>query len=263
MSYLPRIEFDCLFTSQNAVWKSNDGSSFDVVLDADGFDIPPNAENIQCGVISSELWWNTPNVTTENNEFKFSFNGGTSWASVLIPTGIYSIQQLDKTIDIFVKNLTGLSGLFNLSSDDAQGKTVMTFTRPTDAIDFSITTGFGKLLGFNNVISGTPNLHNISPNIALFSDVSYFLVQCQEICDQGISINGQYDSILARILITAHPGSQILYIPQNYTLCDASPLKNSYKKRIRFTLLTNDKKNANTQGEYWSIQLRISYLIQK
>ena len=263
MSYLPRIEFDALFTSQNAIWKSSDGSQFDVVLDADGFDIPPNAENIQCGVINAELWWNTPNITTDNNEFKFSFNNGVSWVSVLLPTGIYSIQQLDKTIDIYVKNYTGLSGLFNLSSDDAQGKTVFTFSRATDAVDFSITTGFGRLLGFNNVISGTPHLHNISPNVALFSDVSFFLVQCQEICDQGISVNGQYDSILARILITAHPGSQILYIPQNYTLCDATPLKNSFRKRIRFTLLTNDKKNANTQGEYWSVQLRISYLIQK
>ena len=264
MSVVKR-SFDCLFSSnpnQGASNVSADGGSFNVRLDSDGFNIPPTALNPEIQVVSAELWWNTPNITEENN--KFNYNGTT----VTIPVGLYDLPSLNKTVQL------ALGGpLVTFSSDDAQGKVVMTVKDTGKYVNFSIPNSIHKLLGFDASRYPKPTPNNQNPvttttgqsftgeTQAGFSNVAYFLLQ-SSLIGKGILTNGNYNQIIAKILIPKGTGvgSQILYEPQNPTLIDASALKGDTGKRsYRFALLDSNGNQVDTLGEYWSLQVRVSY----
>ena len=263
MSYVKK-QFDALFSSENANYLSSDGSYFEVDLDADGLPIPEHCENIQLQVISATMWWNTPNINKNNQHFHFFSTSTNQLYDIVLPEGIYSIGQIATTIDREVFIACGIQGLFTITADDATSRITIEFKNATDYIDFSKNDTFSDLLGFDKVITkgGANHFIAISQNPAQFSDISYFLVE-SNLTNSGISINGKAYNIISRILITAHAGSQIVYSPYKPSLIDASPCRYTRKKKLTFTLLTNKLENANTNGEYWSIQVRFSYLIKQ
>ena len=267
MSVVQR-SFDCLFSSnpeQGASNVSADGGSFNVRLDSDGFNIPPNALNPEIQVVSAELWWNTPNITEENNQI--SFNG----IIRTIPVGLYDLPSLNSAVAYALGGTLSNSEL-TFTSDDAQGKVRMTFKEAGKYVDFSIPKSFHKLLGFDASRYPKPTPTNPTPvstagqsftgqNQAGFSNVAYFLLQ-SSLIGKGILTNGNYNQIIAKILIPKGTGvgSQILYEPQNPTLIDASALKGDTGKRsYRFALLDSNGNQVDTLGEYWSLQVRVSY----
>ena len=241
--------------ANGAVNRSADGSTFTVELEGSGLGIPRNATNVNLQVLNSELWWNTPNIVVgQNANFRYT-TGGVTY-TVVIPTGLYSVSQLDTTIN----RETGNADLFLIEPDVGQGKVQITFKNAGDSIDFSYTQSFNELLGFEAKVYNSPGANQtvVGPNTAKFSSTSYFLIQ-SDITNQGLLFNGTYDSIIAKILITSQPGSQVLYQPVNPTLIDAINLIGDRRRRYQFSLLTNTKERADTNGEYWSVQLRISY----
>jgi hypothetical protein len=259
MSYIKK-SFDVNFSSDpanGAVNRSADGSTFTVELEGNGLGIPRNATNVNLQVVNSELWWNTPNIVVgQNANFRYTFNG--TYFTAVIPTGLYSVNTLNDVIDRETSN-AGYTGLFTLEPDVAQGKVQITF-KYISSIDFSYNQTFGELLGFLPQVYTTTTAGEVivGPNTAKFSNTSYFLIQ-SDITNQGLLFNGTYDSIIAKVLITSQPGSQLLYQPVNPTLIDAINLIGDRRRRYQFSLLTNTKERADTNGEYWSVQLRISY----
>ena len=257
MSYIKK-SFDVLFSSDpanGAINRSADGSTFTVNLEGSGLGIPRNATNVNLQVVNSELWWNTPNIVAgQNANFRYT-TGGVTY-TVVIPTGLYSVSQLDTAVN----RETGNQDLFLIEPDVGQGKIQITFKNAGDSIDFSYPQSFNDLIGFEAKSYPSPGANQtiVGPNTAKFSETSYFLIQ-SDITNQGLLFNGTYDSIIAKILITSHPGSQVLYQPVNPTLIDASNLLGDRRRRYQFSLLTNTKERADTLGEYWSVQLRISY----
>ncbi len=257
MSYIKK-SFDVLFSSDpanGAFNRSADGSTFQVELEGDGLGIPKNATNVNLQVVNSELWWNTPNIVVgQNANFRYTTGGVTNTA--VIPTGLYSVSQLDTSIN----RETGNQDLFTLEPDVGQGKVQITFKNAGDSIDFTFSQSFNELLGFLPQVytATTAGEVIVGQNTAQFSGTSYFLIQ-SDITNQGLLFNGTYDSIIAKVLITSQPGSQILYQPVNPTLIDASNLLGDKRRRYNFSLLNNTKERADTNGEYWSVQLRISY----
>ncbi len=266
MSYIKK-SFDVLFSSDpanGATNRSSDGSTFTVELEGNGLAIPRNATNCSIQVVNSELWWNTPNIVVgQNANFDFTsttIGGATVQGPIIIPTGLYSVTQLNTAIDREVFAVTGYNDVFILEPDVGQGKVQITFKNAGDSIDFGYTQSFNDLLGFEAKSYPSPGANQtiVGPNTAKFSNTSYFLIQ-SDITNQGLLFNGTYDSIIAKILITSQPGSQVLYQPVNPTLIDASNLLGDRRRRYQFSLLTNTKERADTLGEYWSVQLRISY----
>lgn len=262
MSYI-KNSFDVIFSSDpsnGAQQITPDGSTFAVELENNGLNIPKNAVNCNIEVINSELWWNIPNIVIgKNANFAYIQASGITKVAV-IPTGLYSVSQLNSSINIAVVAETGDVNAFVLNPNSATGKIEITFKNALDTIDFSYTQSFNELLGFEEQKYSSPGAGGsiVGPNIAQFSQVSYFLIQ-SDITTQGLLFNGTYDNIIAKVLITSQPGSQILYQPTNPTLINADNLIADRRRRYQFSLLTNKKERANTNGEYWSVQLRISY----
>lgn len=256
--------FDILVSSDpemGAVNRSAGGGRFSVSLDnTDGFGIPKDAKNVNLQVIAGELWYNTPNIILgENSKFEFKHNNTTT--NVNLPTGLYSVTQLNSSIDREVQKATGQSGLFSIKADDAQGKIDLTIKNSGDAVDFGASGSFNDLLGFDpTTITATTGLQTFTgQRVARFSDLAYYLLQ-SNMADEGLQINGSYEGIVAKILIDTKPSSQLLYQPPNPSIIDVTDnLRGNKNRNYTFSLLTSKGFEVDTLGEYWSFQIRVSY----
>ena len=266
MGSLVKKSFDLLVSSDpsiGAVNRSAGGGRFSIILDGtEGFGIPNDVQNIELQTISAELWYNTPNITVGKNA-TFAFGYTNQAYSVVIPTGLYSLTQLNMSIDREIIKLLGnnASGLFSLVADEAQGKVDITIKNTGDQIDFTVPNSFNELLGYDSGIykSTIPLQTFTGQKVARFSNLSYYLIQTN-MADNGLQINGASEGIIAKILITAKPSSQLLYQPPNPAIIDVTDtLRGNRNKIFTFTLLDNSKNEVDTLGEYWSCQIRVSY----
>ena len=268
MGSLVKKSFDLLVSSDpsvGAVNRSAGGGRFQIVLDGtEGFGIPQDCQAVELQTISAELWYNTPNITVGKNA-EFAFGHLNQAYSVTLPTGLYSLTQLNLSIDREIIKLlgSGASGLFSFQADEAQGKVDITIKNTGDQIDFTIPNSFNELLGYDvGIYKSTVALQVFTgQRVARFSNLAYYLIQTN-MADEGLQINGSSEGIIAKVLITAKPSSQLLYQPPNPAIIDVtSTLRGNKNKVFTFTLLDNSKNEVDTLGEFWSAQIRVSYTI--
>lgn len=282
MSSFLKKSFDFLVSSNpalGAVNKSADGSSFRINLENNGLGIPSNAVNVQLQVIGGEVWYNTPNIVAgTNNRLNFTY-GPTAGAAlpyfVDIPTGLYSVNEIQPTIEReLIKKYSGDANIIAMvathkiviEAEENQGKVKVQFgVDVAGANTFGLTCDFtqpqtiGSVLGFNQLITATVSgsyfFSNTDPR---FNGFNYYLVQ-SDIADSGIRIGPTFNQILAKVLVTTKPQTQLLYEPANPTLISVDSLAGDNRREYTFRLLTDSLAPVDTQGEYWSMQLRISY----
>ena len=65
-----------------ALNKSADGSTFSIRLDENGLGIPRRAQSVTLEVLSAEMWYNTSNITTKNNQIGVTSGGVTHLLSI-------------------------------------------------------------------------------------------------------------------------------------------------------------------------------------
>ena len=53
-------------------------------------------KSYEIALVNLETYYSFPNITTENNHFSYSPDGGEVWYHVLIPTGSYDIEDIDE-----------------------------------------------------------------------------------------------------------------------------------------------------------------------
>lgn len=281
MSFLKK-SFDFLVSSNptlGAVNRSADGSSFRINLENNGLGIPPSAFNVELQVIGGEVWYNTPNVVEGvNNRLNFTYGptAGTALPYFVdIPTGLYSVNEIQPTLEREL--LKKYSGDVNIAAmvsnhrivieaEENQGKVKVEFgVDVAGANTFGLTCDFtqpqtiGTVLGFNQLVTAIIGdsyfFSNLDPK---FNGFNYYLLQ-SDIADSGIRIGPTYNQILAKILVMTKPQTQLLYEPANPTLISVDSLAGDNRREYTFRLLTDSLNPVDTQGEYWSMQLRISY----
>jgi hypothetical protein len=277
-----KTSFDFLVSSNpklGAVNKSADGSSFRISLENNGLGIPKDAKNVQLQVISGELWYNTPNIVEGlNNRLNFTY-GATAAAAqpyfVDLPTGLYSMTEIQPVVEReLLKKYSGNSDIaamvaaqrIKIQAEENQGKVQITFVVDVAnnntfglSCDFTAAQTIGSVLGFTQVITATITNNYFFSNVEpQFNGFNYYLIQ-SDITDSGIRIGNTFNQILAKILISTQPQTQLLYQPQNPTLINVDSLAGDNRREYTFRLLTDSLVPVNTRSEFWSIQLRINY----
>ena len=98
-----------------------------------------------------------------------------------------------------------------------------------------------------------------APDYARFDNVQFLQVASQDLCDTGIVQNdGTSRGVMAQITINVPPGAQITYDPSNPLEIPTSVFSGSRpKSQARLTLLDHNGQSVNTNGQSWSILLRI------
>jgi len=239
---------------------SQDGSSVLLHLDS-RLNIHHEAKDITLSVIGCEIWYNFPNVTDSNNMFIFYVNG--IRYERYLPEGLYSGATIP---DAFLRKISESSvpnlptgDWFVLEGDEALNRMTLKFNQ--DAINKGFImawteSNISSILGFTTDSKGS-NTH-IGEDLPTFNQVNYLLLQ-SDLAHNGVSINGEHNSILAKINIDVSPNSQILYAPSNPAHISVPELAGTHRRDFRFNILDDKMRPINTRGEYWSCHIRLRW----
>jgi len=180
---------------------------------------------------------------------------------IAIDTGLYSLAQLNGVLGRFFVNNSLPKNLIVFSGNDATQKTIVTFNYVGTQIDFTQANTIRTILGFNSqLVPAAPSTvvgENYESSVeAVFNRINFFYIR-SSLVNNGLPINGVSGNIISQIPITAPPGSQINYSPQNVIAIEARNLIGKTIQQIRFELLDDQLRPVNTLSEYWSITLHI------
>ena len=262
-----KIEF--IVDSKDANQVSKDGSSFNILLDDGGIQIPKDALIAELTVQSCFVWYTTPNIVTDENDKFYIFGqpegGGVSQNWILtIEQGLYDANQLNTALANALEEQgaqTTPSPLIVFSGDNSTQKIVFQFSNIDTTIDFTQSNTCRKILGMNSVVLGpypTVPKYVYADNVAQFATVSNYLLH-SDLVTQGIRKNNSYTQIIAEIPITAQPGNQNIYLPYNPTISSCIPLIGASRTSINFWLTDQNGNNLNTNSETYSARIRIEY----
>ena len=267
---LPRV-ISCAFSSdpaQGALNVHNNGSSFTVALNKP-ISIPAAAVSCTVDVIQSNIWFVTPNISADlkNNNFYFS-SAVTNPGSyhIVIPDGLYSLEDLNTTLGREFANLGFASNIIVLTGDGPTSRSILSFTIAGLEADFTQANTIRSVLGFNARTSpATPpsaaGQSDYSDLPASFNQTNNFYIRSSLIAGDGLPINNEAAGIIASVPIDVAPGQQIIYQPQSPIDVDAASIIGRPIQSISFDLLDDQFQPINTVGETWSVILHIHYSI--
>jgi hypothetical protein len=119
---------------------------------------------------------------------------------------------------------------------------------------------FREILGMEAAIYSSVTAGPVlNPLIAQFNQVNYFLIH-SDLTNKGIRFNNKYNQSLGQVLINVAPGSQIVSTPFNPAKVAASELGGSVRTLLRFWLTDDKDRRVETNNEYWSARIVITYL---
>lgn len=256
--------------SQGAINRSNDGSSFEILLESP-LEISRNAVSCTITCEESSIWWTVPNIITGVND-KFYIYGDSNALvpvpqlyTVTIPQGLYDLSGLQTSL---LYQLEGLgakvdpSPLINLLADSNTQKVALRFNYSNVYVDFTPNNTCRDILGFLPQQYGayaiTP-VNVLATNTAKFNQINFFFLCC-DLCN-GYRFNNTYSNIVSQALITVAPGSQLITAPYNTSRIQCDELIGVKRSNIRFRLTDDQLRSVNTNGEYFSMRLVIRYQI--
>ncbi len=253
--------------------------------------IPQNARNINATLQESTIWYNTPNISQAllNNSLEIyddvAANGSwaaATWIVLTLPTGLYSLSELNNSIDIQIQEAGGDAGLLTFIGDESTSKINLRINVAGIAVAFNngsypsgnATGHIGDILGATEnklpdpviLPAGTYGAPTVSVGIdnnpltyvAKFNTVNSYLIH-SDIVSQGLNYNGQYTGILGQVLITASPGNQIQSAPFNPPRIPADNLKGSRRTSFRFYLTDESNNPVDTLGEFFTCRVAITW----
>lgn len=222
-------------------------------------------------LIGFDTYNSIPNVTEENNVFRFQLPNSSTWEEIVLPRGQYEIEDISEYILDELQLLLSLSerseldendeagrealdselrGLFNLS---VQKNTLRCIISSNFVIDFTKDNSIGKLLGFipQTLQKGT----HTSENVINISNINIIRIDCN--LSTGSYING----VLAHSLYEFYPrvpsGYKILEQPQNLIYL---PLSKKSIDEVSVQILDQDGNLVSFDDEIVTVRLHLKVL---
>lgn len=241
---------------------STDGSSFTINLST-AIEIPKEAKNVNVSVLDATVWNTTPNVIEGENN-KLVLDDGKVQYELEIPTGLYDLPALQSAVyrELEAKSLSLDPLTVELQADSATQRVIIRLGIVGWSVDFTGAGTLRDILGWSSEVVGpsTSAPQNFTaPAVANFAVIQYYKLH-SDLTPQGFLNNDDYDGSIARILITARPGSQIIYEPLHPAKVTAQFLAGAKKRSIRFWLTDQANNLVNTNSEIYSARIRISYM---
>lgn len=280
MSLVEHIE-TFIFSSDPANGSINlspDGSTFQVQLDHP-IGLPKETVFAKIETVGATIWYTTPNISVEkkNNTIDiFSLwedpvtgvPAGSPNFQIVFADGLYGLQELNSALGRELANLGLPSNLIVISGDTATQQSILTYNNDgfQTFSDFTQANSIRTILGFDSRESplladqSTPGYSDKSDDIAAFNTISNFQINTDLIM-RGIPVNNVMGGVIANIPITIGPGSLLNFIPFLPPTVNASDLIGKMRNTFSMRLTDQNGNNVDTKGEYWSVELRLVYMI--
>jgi hypothetical protein len=226
----------------------NNKSQFNVQFD-EPITIPVHAINPTIEVDEAIIYNNEPNFVSIS---EFKYDG----LPYYVPIGNWGLNELSEFMTFLIRDLPANStDKIQITGVDAISQVQVLSTKN---IEF-VSTNFFDVLGFsatqNPILGGKTTLGD---NKAKVNAIDYYLIAC-DIVSNGIRYNNDYNQIVAQVAITQETGSAIIYAPIQPALIPMDEAKGMIRSRVQARLLNNRLEPANTNGESWSVRLRIKW----
>ena len=257
-----------LINSQYGHSLSSDGSTFAINLKPP-LVVPKDAEPM-IEVVEATCWHVAENIKAGvNNAFKASFANvsGNAVQTMTFPPGIYNLTSLNLRLSHFLIDL-GLDSQ-TLRFVGVQATSSLLLHATPDAASGNITVPFAdstmtmrSFLGFENNSSVTFSSEGSATanSTAKFDSIQYYVLECN-----GFNVSGSYkedgnsnSTAIAVIVPDVQPSQQILYRP-NHPLKLFSNIAGGTVSRLEFRLCDHLHQPVNTNGEYYSARIRLTY----
>lgn len=204
-------------------------------------------EKYEIALVSLDVFYNIPNITKNNNHFKFSLDSGKTWAQFQIPVGCYTLQTLSKEIFRTMEYM-GHEKYFTFDANSATLKTIITIIRKDFQIDFTYKKSFGSILGFNTILYDG---YNASSNkINMLSNRIFVKTNLAE----SSCYNKTTFPFIYSFFPNALPGDIIIEKP--HTLIYHKLINNSLH-HIEISLVDDKGNDIDLNGETLTIELNI------
>lgn len=250
-----------------AINRSADGSAFEIQLQ-DGLQIPKQAKNLTLAVQEATVWWTVPNIITGEND-KMYITGFDTFDvlqnyTVTIPQGLYDLSGINQAVLRELENAGAKINpdpLITMTPDEATQRVELRFNYSNVTVDFTQADTPREILGFNSQLLAPGAVTSIlADNVAAFNQVNYFLLH-SDLTNKGIRFNNNYNQTISQILIDAAPGSQIVSRPFNPAKIAVPELAGAKRTNIRVWLTDDKNRRVNTNGEYFTARIVLSYSI--
>ena len=257
-----------LINSQYGHSLSNDGSTFAMNLQPP-LVLPKDSEPI-IEVVEATAWHTAENIKTGVNDvFKVSFANVSSNAvqTMTFPPGIYNLTSLNLRLSHFLIDL-GLDSQ-TLRFVGVQATSSLLLHATPNAASGNITVPFAdatmtmrSFLGFENnpSVTFTQESSATANSTAKFDSIQYYVLECN-----GFNVSGSYkedgnsnSSAIAVIVPDVQSSQQILYRP-NHPLKLFANIAGGTISRLEFRLCDHLHQPVNTNGEYYSARIRLTY----
>jgi hypothetical protein len=256
--------------SGSAINKSALGSTFSVNF-TPPLTISPLARNVSLSLIQGTFWWTIPNLVTSTLAIKFLVSGDNKYeetVQVTFPKGLYSYIEINTAINDAVKGAGFEINSVVFRVNGATNRMVLVFEIPAEVTFDNSNVELATLLGFE---AGAYRYQPTVPayedaviegqQIAAFDSVQYLTV-ATNLVDLGFQLNGGvHTGVIARIGIDAEAGYQILFQPTVPLEISTNRLSEQGVTSATFTLMDQNGNLVDTNGQDWSLLLRIRYYI--
>ena len=202
----------------------------------------------EMALIGLDMYNSIPNIDERNNLFMYSF--GEKIYTILIPTGSYEIETINKFI---AKKLTENEhdDMFEIRANLNTLKCIIEIKNPNIKIHFNHAKSLKKLFGFSDDVLLGIGEHE-STNIVNILSINAIMVHCSVIGDSYL--NSSQSPIIYTFFPNVPPGYKIVEKPRSVVFL---PITVPTLDHIRIWLTDQDQNLINQRGETVTIRLQI------
>ena len=209
----------------------------------------------EIALVNLETYYSFPNIDTTNNNFKYSYDNGSTWIDINFNTGCYELLQIDSEIQRQMKanghwdtanNLPYITISANLSTH----KSIINVKNSNYRIDLNTENTIGSLLGFRKRVleqgyyesDGIVNIMNVN---SIYVNVD---------CIKSSFVNGVQSQVIYAFFPNVSPGYKIVEKPRKLIYLS---LNTNEIRSINVWITDQNYKNLNLRGEVVTIRLHI------
>lgn len=172
--------------------------------------------DFEIALVNLETWYSFANVSSSNNQFRYSVDDGNTWKLITIETGSYELESINDEIQRLMKangdwDVINDAYYISISANTSTLKSIIDIVNVDYKIDFTVTNSIRSILGFESVVLSLG--HNISDNIVNIIDFNSIFVNCD--CINESYVNGISSPVIYSFGPKVSPGYRIVESPVN------------------------------------------------
>ena len=179
----------------------------------------------EAALLSINLYNSIPNITEDNNIFKYSIDNGSTWKTISLEKGSYELQAINDEIQrIMIQNgdfdTNNNEAYITISPHISELKSIIHISNETYVVDFNTENSIGSVLGFRSLRIGYG--YNKSHDIVDITKVNSVLVNVDIIsgsyvngCESPAIYSFDPNRVPPGFKIEERPNPSLIYYPVN------------------------------------------------